>query len=87
MNLDFYLDNTGDVLSEDLEQIDEIFKATTLFGNTIYWDIHTDEIERMEWKVPKTDEIRTLFADELNTMSQYYLKSYGEKFDTNGDVA
>lgn len=86
MRLDFYLTHTGDKLLDDLEQVDDILKAPTFFGNTLYWNILSRELERIDWLNPLTKEINPILTEELDTMSKYYLRSYGEKFDVNGEL-
>lgn len=79
MQLKFYLKHTGDSLIKDnIEQIEDILFTDSSFGNKIYWHILTEEIERIDWRLPKSNEVRTLLPEELDTMGEYFLKSYAE---------
>lgn len=89
MQLKSYLKHSGDEIllieesmSGDGDGDTVVNKVLTKFGNIMYWDVETGRILAADWVVPNTNRVDKLGEDELSQIAgEYYLKSYGEKFN------
>ena len=86
MQIDNYLEYSEDeVISiESMESTDNriINKVITKYGNTLYWDSDTGRIIQAFWVVPNVNRIDCMDEADLDKISgEFYLRSYGEKFN------
>ena len=83
MKLKFYFTHSGDKFIQPVEpeQIDDILVADTTYGNKIYWNYLTEEIERIDWVNPATKNICQINKEKLDTFNSYYLQSYGDNME------
>ena len=88
MQIDKYLAYSGDIVI-GVETMDGptgtiIHKVITKYGNTLYWDADSGRIIHALWVVPNTNRVDCMDEEDLDKISgEYFLRSYGEKFETN----